>query len=70
MFITPILVFFRTREIYNKARNGDYPSAYRLDSLVFGVIALILAGVITGILLMIASLMMEKMVNPQSRGYV
>ena len=70
MFITSILVFFRTREIYNKARNGDYASAYRLDSIVFGVIALILAGVITGILLIIANLMMEKMVNPQSRGYV
>ena len=47
MFITSILVFFGTREIYNKARNGDYASAYRLDSIFFGVIALILAGVIT-----------------------
>jgi len=70
MFITSILVFFRTREIYSKARNGDYASAYKLDSIVFGVIALILAGVITGILLIIANLMMEKMVNPQSRGYI
>mgnify|MGYP001626137406 CR=1 FL=1 len=70
MFITSILVFFRTREIYGRAKAGDYATAYKLDSLVFGVIALILAGVITGILLIIANLMMEKIVNPQSKGFI
>ncbi len=52
--IVNVYILIRITKIRKFMNNGDYKSAYYEDSVLFGVLALLIGGIITGLMLLLA----------------
>ena len=52
--IVNVYILIRIIKIRKFMNNGDYRSAYYEDSVLFGVLALLIGGIITGLMLLLA----------------
>lgn len=65
MFLASIIVFLRVKKIYDSLKMGNLQQALMLNSIAWGVIALIFSGIITGILMLISRGYMETAARMQ-----
>jgi len=54
LFALALIVFFRVRKMYTAANSGDVATLKSLNNMLWAIIALIFAGVIPGIMLLIS----------------
>ena len=64
--IIDVLVIYRTSKMYSAATNGDIAALKSLNSLGWAIVALIFAGVIAGVLLLIAYGSINNLPSPQA----
>jgi len=64
--IIDVLVVRRTWKMYSAAKNGDIAALKSLNSLGWAIVALILTGIIPGILLLIAYGRINDLPSPQA----
>ncbi len=65
MFLASIIVFMRVKKIYDLLKIGNLQQALMLNTIVWGIIALIFSGIITGILMLISRGYMETAARMQ-----
>ena len=63
--IIDVLVIRRTSKMYSAAKNGDVATLKSLNSLGWAIVALIFAGVVAGVLLLIAYGSINNLPSPQ-----
>lgn len=65
MFLASIIVFMRIRKIYDSLKVGNLQQALMLNSIGWGIIALIFSGIISGVLMLISRGYMERAAGMQ-----
>jgi hypothetical protein len=66
LLVIDVLVIRRTSKMHSAAKNGDIAALKSLNSLGWAIVALIFAGVVAGVLLLIAYGSINNLPSPQA----
>ena len=66
LLVIDVVVISRTWKMYSATKNGDIAALKSLNSLGWAIVALIFAGVVAGVLLLIAYWRINDLPSPQA----